>query len=176
MTEVSKPAKGADLVTQKLCAGPCRCLGLSTTQTGAAREAGESPVGQGGLAVRPVLPCEPMGCSVSALPGFDQRRGWETQAAGASVLARWDSLVGEQVAAHCRPTRLRDGELTIEAESTAWATQLGLLSRTLTRHACASSSVSMWCNRWSSGVRASPDWRHGALRVSGGRGPRDTYG
>jgi predicted nucleic acid-binding Zn ribbon protein len=21
-----------------------------------------------------------------------------------------------------------------------------------------------------------PDWRHGALRVTGGRGPRDTYG
>ena len=37
-------------------------------------------------------------------------------------------MVGAELAAHCRPVKLEDGELTIEAESTAWATQLRLLA------------------------------------------------
>jgi predicted nucleic acid-binding Zn ribbon protein len=79
------------------------------------------------------------------------------------------------VAAHSRPTRLRDGELIIEAESTAWATQLRLLSRTLTaklREELGADVVQTLVVRGPSG----PDWRHGAFRVTGGRGPRDTYG
>ncbi len=46
----------------------------------------------------------------------------------------WPKLVGADLASHCRPVKLEDGELTIEAESTAWATQLRLLAgRLLTR-------------------------------------------
>lgn len=111
----------------------------------------------------------------AALTDLLAERGWQTQAAGASVLTRWPELVGEQVAAHSRPTRLRDGELIIEAESTAWATQLRLLSRTLTkklREQLGDDVVRTLVVRGPSG----PDWRHGGLRVTGGRGPRDTYG
>jgi predicted nucleic acid-binding Zn ribbon protein len=111
----------------------------------------------------------------AALKDVLAERGWETQAAGASVLSRWPELVGEQVAAHSRPTRLRDGELVIEADSTAWATQLRLLSRQLTdklREQLGPGVVRSLVVRGPSG----PDWRHGALRVTGGRGPRDTYG
>lgn len=111
----------------------------------------------------------------SAVADLLAERGWQAQAAGASVLSRWEELVGPQVAAHCRPTRLRDGELVIEAESTAWATQLRLLSRTLTKklhEQLGPDVVRSLVVRGPSG----PDWRHGALRVTGGRGPRDTYG
>lgn len=111
----------------------------------------------------------------SAVSDLLSARGWQAQAASASVLSRWEELVGPQVAAHSRPTRLRDGELVIEAESTAWATQLRLLSRTLTtklREQLGPDVVRTLVVRGPSG----PDWRHGALRVTGGRGPRDTYG
>ncbi|CAM3284531.1 DciA family protein [Stackebrandtia soli] len=53
-------------------------------------------------------------------------RGWNTQAAGASLFARWNEIIGPEIADHCRPMGCRDGELSIEAESAAWATQLRL--------------------------------------------------
>ena len=111
----------------------------------------------------------------AALQDVLAERGWETQAAGASVLARWPELVGAQLAAHCQPTRLRDGELVIEAESTPWATQLRLLSRQLVERLSAELGPGVVHTLVVRGP-SSPDWRHGKLRVTGGRGPRDTYG
>ncbi|NIB31661.1 DUF721 domain-containing protein [Pseudonocardia sp. MCCB 268] len=69
---------------------------------------------------------------------------------------------------------LRDGELTLQAESTAWATQLRTLQRQpLTRLAVA---VGPDVNRRIRVVGLSgPSWRHGPRHVRG-RGPRDTYG
>ena len=55
-------------------------------------------------------------------------RGWQQPAAEATVFGVWEQVVGPEVAAHCRPVKLEDGELTVEAESTAWATQLRLLA------------------------------------------------
>jgi len=69
---------------------------------------------------------------------------------------------------------LRDGLLSVEAESTAWATQIRLLApRLLARIAeVAGSGV---VTRLTVHGPAGPSWRHGRLRVPG-RGPRDTYG
>ncbi|GAA4913451.1 putative nucleic acid-binding Zn ribbon protein [Stackebrandtia albiflava] len=53
-------------------------------------------------------------------------RGWRRPAAHAGLFARWPELVGQEVAAHCRPVACQDGELIVEAESSAWATQLRL--------------------------------------------------
>ncbi len=58
-------------------------------------------------------------------------RGWQRPTAEATVFARWDRVVGPDVAAHCRPVKLDGGELVVEAESTAWATQLRLLTARL---------------------------------------------
>ena len=55
-------------------------------------------------------------------------RGWQKPAAEATVFGAWERVVGPDVAAHSRPVKLEDGELTVEAESTAWATQLRLLA------------------------------------------------
>jgi predicted nucleic acid-binding Zn ribbon protein len=47
-------------------------------------------------------------------------------------VARWPEVVGEAVAAHCHPARLEeDGTLVVNADSTAWATQLAYLQGTL---------------------------------------------
>ncbi|HZE40837.1 MAG TPA: DciA family protein [Stackebrandtia sp.] len=53
-------------------------------------------------------------------------RGWRRNTAQAGIFARWGELVGPEIAAHCRPVSCDKGELIIEAESAAWATQLRL--------------------------------------------------
>ncbi len=67
----------------------------------------------------------------SVLAEYVEDRGWELPLAQARVFAEWPSLVGREVAAHCEPVTLRGGELRVSAESTAWATQLRLLSATM---------------------------------------------
>lgn len=101
-------------------------------------------------------------------------RGWEATAASASVLAGWDRLVGAEVAAHCQPVSLRDGELTLAAESTAWATQLRLLAPKLLGHLRSQLGPDVVRRLRVHGPTA-PTWGTGPRRVAG-RGPRDTYG
>lgn len=101
-------------------------------------------------------------------------RGWERTAAAAGVLARWPDLVGTDIAAHCRPVSLRDGELAVEAESTAWATQLRLLAPRLLARLNAELGSGLVSRIRVSGP-AAPSWHKGPLRVTG-PGPRDTYG
>ena len=100
--------------------------------------------------------------------------GWQATAQVATVLACWDRLVGADLAGHCRPDRLHNGELLLVAESTAWATQVRLMTTAI---------LATLAQELGSGVVTSlrvlgpsgPDWRHGGRRVPG-RGPRDTYG
>lgn len=101
-------------------------------------------------------------------------RGWSDRLAEGSVFGKWAALVGSEVAEHAKPITLRDGELTVQAESTAWATQLRLLQRQLL--AGIAEGVGHGVVRKIK-VRgpAAPSWRHGPKHISG-RGPRDTYG
>lgn len=101
-------------------------------------------------------------------------RGWEATAKAATVLGRWDVLVGFDLAAHCVPESLRDGELVLAAESTAWATQVRLLAGTLLARLDAELGPGVVTTVRVHGPTA-PSWRHGPRRVPG-RGPRDTYG
>ncbi|HWA66232.1 MAG TPA: DciA family protein [Mycobacteriales bacterium] len=101
-------------------------------------------------------------------------RDWERTLTAAGLLPRWAQIVGEDIAAHCKPDRLVDGELTCIAESTAWATQLRLMSRQLMARIVAEVGPGVVTKLKVRGPTA-PDWRHGPLRVMG-RGPRDTYG
>jgi predicted nucleic acid-binding Zn ribbon protein len=48
-------------------------------------------------------------------------------AATTSVFERWDELVGEAIAAHTRPLRLREGVLSVGVDDPAWASQLRFL-------------------------------------------------
>jgi predicted nucleic acid-binding Zn ribbon protein len=49
------------------------------------------------------------------------------------VFGKWPDAVGANVAAHVRPVRLDQGVLTVEADDSAWATQVKFLSGTITR-------------------------------------------
>ncbi|HON74519.1 MAG TPA: DciA family protein [Dermatophilaceae bacterium] len=100
--------------------------------------------------------------------------GWEVDLAAGSLIARWSQIVGEQVAAHATPVSFRDGALSVQASSTAWATQLRLLVPTL---------IGRIADEVGAGVVTSiivlapsaPTWVRGR-RVARGPGPRDTYG
>ena len=46
-------------------------------------------------------------------------------------MGRWAEIVGAEVAAHAEPVSWADGELVVQADSTAWATQIRLLAPTL---------------------------------------------
>ncbi|HLT12449.1 MAG TPA: DciA family protein [Micromonosporaceae bacterium] len=103
-----------------------------------------------------------------------KERGWQRPAAEARVFGMWSEIVGAEVAARCRPVKLDGGELTIEAESTAWATQLRLLQRTLLSRITAEVGGEIVTQLNIRGPVA-PSWHKGPKRVRG-RGPRDTYG
>jgi len=101
-------------------------------------------------------------------------RGWRKPAAEARIFGAWEAVVGAEIAGHCRPVKLEDGELTIEAESTAWATQLRMLAKKLLAQIAAEIGSGVVKKLHIHGP-ATPSWSHGPRRVRG-RGPRDTYG
>ncbi len=110
----------------------------------------------------------------SVLARLVKARGWQGPAAEARVLGDWERVVGAEVAAHCRPVKLEGGELTIEAESTAWATQLRLLAGRLLASIAGVVGPKVVTRLHIHGP-AAPSWSRGPRRVRG-RGPRDTYG
>lgn len=114
---------------------------------------------------------QPLGLATSDLA---QARGWSTKVAEGSVFGQWRTVVGEQIAAHADPASLRDGVLTIEAESTAWATQLRMVQAQVLAKIAAAVGDGVVTSLRIVGP-AAPTWRKGKLHISG-RGPRDTYG
>lgn len=101
-------------------------------------------------------------------------RGWSSKVAEGSVFGQWESVVGEQIAEHANPASLTDGVLTIEAESTAWATQLRMVQAQVLAKIAAAVGDGVVTSLRIVGPKA-PSWRKGKLHVPG-RGPRDTYG
>jgi predicted nucleic acid-binding Zn ribbon protein len=111
----------------------------------------------------------------AALDGLVDEQGWRSPVSVHGVFGRWDRIVGPEVATHCRPETFRDGELTVRADSTAWATQVRLLAGTLLRRLneeLGPDTVSKVVVR----PPDSPSWRRGFRTIRGSRGPRDTYG
>jgi predicted nucleic acid-binding Zn ribbon protein len=103
-----------------------------------------------------------------------RQRGWQKPKAEATVFGAWEKVVGEDIAKHSRPVKLDDGVLTVEAESTAWATQLRMLAGTLLKNIAGEVGHNV-VTRLNIHGPAAPSWSRGPRRVQG-RGPRDTYG
>src|SRR5579875_1220686 len=64
----------------------------------------------------------------AAIDGLLDDQGWREPVAIGSVFGRWAEIVGPDLAAHSAPDHVTEGELTVTADSTAWATQLRLLA------------------------------------------------
>jgi predicted nucleic acid-binding Zn ribbon protein len=103
-----------------------------------------------------------------------RQRGWEKPKAEATVFGAWEKVVGSDIARHSRPVKLDDGVLTVEAESTAWATQLRLLAPSILGKLRAQVGGDVVTRLRVVGPTA-PSWKKGPRSVRG-RGPRDTYG
>jgi len=130
------------------------------------------PGGYSGPGPDPARDPQPLG---QVLAGYVQDRGWERPLAEGRLFTEWRELVGADVAAHCQPQSLLNGELRIAAESTAWATQLRLLSATVLARLVAELGPQVVTKLHITGPVA-PSWKHGSRSVRGARGPRDTYG
>ncbi|MGI9587717.1 DciA family protein [Dietzia sp. Alg238-R159] len=103
-----------------------------------------------------------------------KKRGWDDKVTTGRLFAEWDRIVGEDVSAHATPERLEEGILYVRAASTAWATQLRLMSADILRKIAAAMGPGH-VRRLKVEGPEKPSWRKGPLHVSG-RGPRDTYG
>ncbi|MFB7372746.1 DUF721 domain-containing protein [Streptomyces sp. NPDC056222] len=106
---------------------------------------------------------DPVGLG-AAINRLITERGWETPAAVGGVMGRWPQIVGEDLAKHCVPLKYDEAPeervLTVQCDSTAWATQLRLLAPRLV-------------------ARLNEDLGHGTVRVIkvlGPGGPRKGYG
>lgn len=55
-------------------------------------------------------------------------RGWKSPVAIGSVLSRWSEIVGTDIAAHCVPESFDADTVLVRCDSTAWATQLRLIT------------------------------------------------
>ncbi|MET9342632.1 MULTISPECIES: DUF721 domain-containing protein [unclassified Nonomuraea] len=102
-------------------------------------------------------------------------RGWERSAAVGGVFGRWPDIVGPDLAAHTKPEAFEDGEVVIAADSTAWATQVRLLARTLIHRLNEELGPGTVKKVKVRGPQNGPR-PSGGLRVTGSRGPGDTYG
>ena len=111
----------------------------------------------------------------TAIGGLLDAEGWTLAAATGSVFGRWPQIVGPELAAHTAPVSLAEGDLTVSADSTAWATQVRLLAAQLVRRLNAELGDGAVLRVKVTGPVTSTR-RPGDWRVRGGRGPRDTYG
>ena len=109
------------------------------------------------------------------LDQFVTERGWVGDVAVGAVIGRWSQIVGPEIAQHCAPVDFVDGILTVRGDSTAWATQLRLLSSSLLTRLADEVGDGTVTELRVVGPGA-PTWSRGQRRVQDGRGPRDTYG
>lgn len=169
--------RGMDLVRRALeeARGAARSqgkdVGRGRTSPGARRVAGagrrRSWSGPGPDSRDP----QPLGAAARDLA---RSRGWSPRVAEGAVFGQWSAVVGKQIAAHATPSALRDGVLTVAAESTAWATQLRMVQSQLLAKIAAAVGDGVVTSLKITGPTA-PSWRKGRYHVAG-RGPRDTYG
>ncbi|MGW8889648.1 DUF721 domain-containing protein [Streptomyces sp. NPDC055749] len=115
----------------------------------------------------------------SAINRLITERGWETPAAVGGVMGRWPQIVGDDLANHCVPLRYDEAPaervLTVQCDSTAWATQLRLLAPQLV--ARLNTDLGQGTVRLIKVLGPTgPQRRFGPLRAPGSTGPGDTYG
>lgn len=101
-------------------------------------------------------------------------RGWQHELASGWVTGHWETLVGEQIAAHTSVQMIKGGTVFISCTTTAWATNLKYMQRTILEKIAEKIGPGVITELKIFGPKA-PNWRKGPLHIKG-RGPRDTYG
>lgn len=111
----------------------------------------------------------------SVLSELVASRDWRQGLAEGNIFVDWEKIVGVEIAEHSTPISLLDGVLTIQTTSTAWATQLNLISTDLLKTISSSAPGALVESLTFIGPQA-PTWKKGLRTIRGARGPRDTYG
>jgi predicted nucleic acid-binding Zn ribbon protein len=101
-------------------------------------------------------------------------KGWTQEVSVGGVIGRWREVVGDQVADHCVPETFEDKVLVVRTDSTAWATQVRMLTPTLLRRLAEEVGEGVVEQVQVLGP-AGPSFRRGRRTVKG-PGPGDTYG
>lgn len=117
---------------------------------------------------------DPQGLS-GILDRVIMERGWSTPVAVSSVLTRWGTLVGPQLASKSRPESFDDGVVVVRCESTAWAVEMRRMKYDIMRRINEELGGEIVKDIQAHGPNA-PSWKKGRRVAPGGRGPRDTYG
>lgn len=102
-------------------------------------------------------------------------RNWKQGIAEGNLFSEWEKIVGGEIAEHAAPITLLDGKLTIQTTSSAWATQLRLISTELLKTINTSAPGALVEELSILGPHA-PSWKRGLRTIRGAKGPRDTYG
>jgi len=64
----------------------------------------------------------------AALGGLLSARGWRERAAVGAVFGHWLDIVGPDLALHTKPEHFESGELTVSADSDAWAANVRIMA------------------------------------------------
>lgn len=102
------------------------------------------------------------------------KRDWKQGIAEGSLFTEWESVVGAEIGAHSTPLTLVDGILTVQTQSTAWATQLNTMKQVLLKTITSSAPGALVESLTILGPNT-PNWKKGIRTIKGSRGPRDTY-
>jgi predicted nucleic acid-binding Zn ribbon protein len=102
-------------------------------------------------------------------------RDWRQGIAEGALFTDWVSVVGTDIGGHCTPISLVDGLLTVQATSSAWATQLTLMSTELLK-TISNSAPGALVEQILILPPGAPSWKKGIRTIRNARGPRDTYG
>ncbi len=109
------------------------------------------------------------------LSNLISEREWDSGLAEGNLFITWAQIVGSDIAQHTTPISISDGTLTIQTSSTAWATQLTLVSTQLLatiQNDPSGATIEKLLFFGPSG----PTWKKGIRTIRNARGPRDTYG
>ncbi|MEJ0014041.1 MAG: DciA family protein [Actinomycetota bacterium] len=111
----------------------------------------------------------------SILSELITERDWRQGIAEGSLFTDWVRVVGADIGAHSTPISLVDGLLSIQATSSAWATQLTLINNDLLK-TISNSAPGALVEKILVLPPRSPSWKKGIRTIRNARGPRDTYG
>jgi predicted nucleic acid-binding Zn ribbon protein len=120
-------AGGADIARAALAAARARARQIEEGKAARRRKPGEQQTRRSGARPDDRDP-QPLEATLARLLA---EAGWEAPAAVGGIIHGWADIVGPRIAAHCEPVSFEDGVLTVQTDSSAWATELRNLSSAL---------------------------------------------
>ena len=101
-------------------------------------------------------------------------RDWDSGLAEGNLFVHWKKIVGDEISEHAQPISILENVLTIQSSSTAWATQLQLVSNNLLA-TIQKDATGVLIEKLVIIGPATPTWKKGVRTIRNARGPRDTY-